>query len=73
MARGPSGRIVLEVPPELKRQLHSHLAAEAKSLKDWFLEQANLYLARQQPVQLSFPTPPERPPRKGQAKRRPRK
>ena len=69
MARSVSGRVVLEVSPELKRRLHSRLAADGRTLKDWFLEQANAYLARSGPVQLplgitlgesphSAPTPP---------------
>ncbi len=45
MARGPSGRLVLEVDPELKRHLHAQVALEGKTLKDWFLEAADAYLA----------------------------
>jgi hypothetical protein len=37
MARGPSGRIVVEVDPVLKRELHAALAADGVTLKDWFL------------------------------------
>jgi hypothetical protein len=37
MARGPSGRLVIEVDPDLKRNLHSALAADGTCLKDWFL------------------------------------
>ena len=44
MARGPSGRVVVEASPELKRRLHSRLVANGRSLKDWFLEHANAYL-----------------------------
>jgi hypothetical protein len=50
MARGPSGRIVIEVDPALKRDLHSALAADGLSLKDWFIHQTKQYLAeRDQP------------------------
>ena len=45
MARGPSGRLVLEVDPDLKRQLHAQVALEGKTFKDWFLEVADAYLA----------------------------
>ena len=45
MGRGPSGRLVLEVDPDLKRQLHAQVALEGKTLKDWFLEVADAYLA----------------------------
>lgn len=48
MARGPSGRIVVEVDPSIKRELHSTLAAQGLSLKDWFLKQARRYLFERQ-------------------------
>ena len=57
MARGQSGRLVLEVDPELKRRLHARVAAEGRSLKDWFLEQAERYLSLPQPEQLSLIRP----------------
>lgn len=44
MPRGTSGRIVIEVEPELKDQLYSVLESQGKTLKDWFLEQAAEYL-----------------------------
>lgn len=51
MARGPSGRIVVEVDPALKRELHSALAAEGLSLKDWFIQRARQFMAdRNQPA-----------------------
>jgi len=43
MAIGESGRIVLEVEPELKRKLYSTLALENKSLKEWFILMAKAY------------------------------
>ncbi len=45
MSIGTSGRIVIEVEPELKRQLYSLLAREGLTLKDWFLHEAQTYLA----------------------------
>lgn len=63
MARSPSGRVVLEVTPELKRRLHSRLAAEGRTLKEWFLEQAHAYLSRSGPVQLSLGISPAGSPR----------
>ena len=45
MARGPSGRIVIEVDPALKRDLHAALAAEGLSLKDWFINRARQHIA----------------------------
>jgi hypothetical protein len=46
MARGPSGRIVIEMDPALKRDLHSVLAAQGSSLKDWFIERAKEHIAK---------------------------
>jgi len=63
MARSISGRVVLEVSPELKRRLHSRLAAEGRTLKDWFLEQASTYLSRSAPVQLPLGLSPTESPR----------
>jgi hypothetical protein len=47
MARGSSGRIVIEVSPDLKRQLYSALAIKNQTLKDWFVEAADDYLGGQ--------------------------
>ncbi|HGH5996685.1 TPA: hypothetical protein ACJI8Q_001789 [Morganella morganii] len=44
MAKGESGRIVLEVEPELKKALYSILAMEQKTLKDWFVDKAQKYI-----------------------------
>jgi hypothetical protein len=50
MPKGPSGRIVIEVEPDLKRQLHSVLAADNSTLKAWFVSAATSYIAeREQP------------------------
>jgi len=50
MAKGPSGRVVVELDPALKRELHAALAAQGWCLKDWFIKQAREYVAeRQQP------------------------
>ena len=44
MARGPSGRVVIELDPELKRELHGSLVADGSNLKEWFIAQARAYL-----------------------------
>jgi len=50
MSRGDSGRIVIEIEPETKRQLYSTLALSGSTLKDWFLKVAEDYVAnRNQP------------------------
>ena len=45
MARGESGRIVVEVDPELKRRLYAALSLSGSSLKDWFLKEATQFCA----------------------------
>lgn len=44
MARGQSGRIVLEVTPELKNELYSAISKKGITLKDWFVDNAELYI-----------------------------
>ncbi|AXV64191.1 hypothetical protein D0907_02345 [Pseudoalteromonas lipolytica] len=44
MAKGESGRIVLEINPELKKKLYSILAFEQLTLKDWFIENAEKHI-----------------------------
>ena len=43
MAIGTSGRIVIDVDPEVKRQLYAALAISGISLKSWFLKEAVEY------------------------------
>ena len=44
MSRGPSGRIVVEVDPALKKRLHAALTLDGITLKHWFRKQAVAYL-----------------------------
>lgn len=46
MAKGQSGRIVVQVQPSLKRELHSVLALNGQTLKSWFIEAASQYISR---------------------------
>jgi hypothetical protein len=51
MSFGPSGRIVVEIEPELKRRLYSELAQEGLTLKTWLIGQAERYISdRRQPL-----------------------
>ncbi len=43
MAIGESGRIVVDVGPEVKRELYAALAHKGSSLKDWFLDSAHRF------------------------------
>lgn len=47
MARGQSGRIVLEVNPELKNELYSAISKKGITLKDWFVDTAEQYIKYQ--------------------------
>jgi hypothetical protein len=51
---GKSGRIVLEIDPSTKRRLYSKLASEGLTLKGWFVEKAEAYLADDDAVQLQL-------------------
>lgn len=64
MAVGPSGRVVIEIDPGLKRDLHEALREDQyPSLRDWFLEQAQSYLNSRGQLRLQLTTDDE--PRRG--------
>ena len=46
MARGLSGRIVVEVDPGLKREIYAALARRGMTLKDWLVAEAQSLIAR---------------------------
>lgn len=41
MARGKSGRIVLEIDPVLKKELYAVLTDRDETMKEWFVREAN--------------------------------
>ena len=45
--KGDSGRIVIEVDPDLKRRLYSALAMKNLTLKQWFVELAEQHVSAQ--------------------------
>ena len=50
MAIGESGRVVLEIDPEFKREFYATLTRDGMNLKQWFLGDARRYLEeRNQP------------------------
>jgi hypothetical protein len=53
MARGPSGRFVIDLDPITKREMHSALAEDGLTLKDWFRDRIKSYLTER--VQPSLP------------------
>lgn len=52
MARGKSGRIVIETDPKLKDDLYLALAKKGLTLKDWFLQQADEFVKNGDQVKL---------------------
>ena len=44
MARSNSGRIVVDIHPRLKRELHIALAIEGLTVKEWFVQNAETFL-----------------------------
>ncbi len=44
MPIGKSGRIVIEIDPELKKELYATLAEDGMSLKQWFLDRVEEHL-----------------------------
>ena len=49
MPIGSSGRIVIEVDPELKQALHLALRINGSNLKEWFVAKAGEYLDSSDP------------------------
>lgn len=62
MSIGSSGRIVIEVDPDVKRELYAALVRDGSTLKEWFLKKAQIYLsgdtAEDSCVSLTEMTPP---------------
>ncbi len=49
MPRGNSGRVVIELDPDIKSQLYQALKGEKLTLKEWFLLRTREYLDRNDP------------------------
>ena len=59
MSQGLSGRMVVELEPELKRQLYASLAIDGLTFKQWLIGQADAYLSqRRQPLLFAAESPP---------------
>ncbi len=54
MPVGGSGRIVIEIYPELKQELYRALSEQGLNLKQWFLINAKQYLDQQIQPDLPF-------------------
>jgi LEA14-like dessication related protein len=44
MSIGSSGRVVIEIEPEMKRALHLALRQNGSNMKEWFVQQAEAFL-----------------------------
>lgn len=68
MARGDSGRIVIEVDPHLKGELYVELARRGLTLKAWFVSEAERLVesGRQPALFAAEPDPPLFAPRGGE-------
>ena len=44
MPRSDTGRIVIDLDPEFKKELYSALREDASNLKTWFIEKATDYV-----------------------------
>jgi hypothetical protein len=54
MAIGASGRVGVELDPVLKQELHLALKEDGRNLKNWLIDNANMYLQSRQPSFSSF-------------------
>lgn len=54
MSIGTSGRIVLEIDPEQKKELYQALKKDDLNMKRWFLKQVDAYLKDQDQMALDF-------------------
>ncbi len=52
MAKGKSGRLVIEIDPELKDELYTALNKEGLNLKQWFLLNTKRYLSNRSQMSL---------------------
>ena len=55
MARGDSGRIVLEIDPSEKDELYAAVTKDGMTLKDWFRRKASEYLRERNQTLLFAP------------------
>jgi len=55
MARGSSGRIIIEIDPDFKQELYDALQKDNLTLKKWFLKNADKYLKHRGQLNLLLP------------------
>lgn len=52
MSVGESGRIVVELPPSIKRELHAALICDGLTLKAWLISRAEDYLLKRKQISI---------------------
>ena len=52
MPKGNSGRLVIEIDPELKSELYEALQQEGLTMKDWFLQNTDEFLKNRSQLSL---------------------
>ena len=56
MAKGTSGRIVIEIDPSFKNELYTALKKEELNMKEWFLSSAEEFLKNRSQMKLNLVT-----------------
>jgi hypothetical protein len=56
VAKGSSGRLVIEIDPSIKKELYERLGEKGLSMKEWFLINANTYLKQNKQSSLLIDT-----------------
>ena len=54
MAKGNSGRIVIEIEPSIKDELYTALKKEDLNMKEWFLSNAEEFLKNRSQMKLNL-------------------
>jgi len=54
MAKGSSGRIVVEIDPEIKLRLYGTLGKQGLTLKEWFIHSAEQYINEEAQLSLDL-------------------
>ena len=54
MSKSESGRLVVEIDPDLQRKLYAVLALEQKTLKEWFIESSSSYVKERLKAELDI-------------------
>tara|TARA_B110000046_G_scaffold88643_1_gene96717 strand:+ start:1239 stop:1430 length:192 start_codon:yes stop_codon:yes gene_type:complete len=56
VAKGSSGRLVIEIDPSIKKELYERLGEKGLNMREWFLINANAYLKKNKQSSLLIDT-----------------